>query len=87
LCYMPCPFHPPWLDHSNYTWRRVQVMKLQPLHIPENNAFLGTCRKSQVTHFSCAACFEPEIRTKHRVPASNFFQIIVLDIVHCPSYT
>jgi hypothetical protein len=25
---MLCPFHPPWLDHSNYTWRRVQVMKL-----------------------------------------------------------
>jgi hypothetical protein len=24
-----CPAHrPPWLDHSNYTWRRVQVMKL-----------------------------------------------------------
>jgi hypothetical protein len=27
-CYMPCPFHTPWLDHSNYTWRRLQVMKL-----------------------------------------------------------
>jgi hypothetical protein len=26
--YMPCPSHPPWLDHSNYTWWRVQVMKL-----------------------------------------------------------
>jgi hypothetical protein len=25
---MFCPSHPPWLDHSNYTWRRVQVMKL-----------------------------------------------------------
>jgi hypothetical protein len=25
---MPCPSHPPWLDHSNYTWRGVQVMKL-----------------------------------------------------------
>jgi hypothetical protein len=25
---MPCPSHPPWLDHSNRTWRRVQVMKL-----------------------------------------------------------
>jgi hypothetical protein len=24
-CYMPCPSH---LHHSNYTWRRVQVMKL-----------------------------------------------------------
>jgi hypothetical protein len=28
VCYMPCPSHPPWFDHSNYTWRRVQVMKL-----------------------------------------------------------
>jgi hypothetical protein len=25
---MPCTSHPSWLDHSNYTWRRVQVMKL-----------------------------------------------------------
>jgi hypothetical protein len=23
---MLCPSHPPWLDHSNYAWRRVQVM-------------------------------------------------------------
>jgi hypothetical protein len=27
-CYMPCPSHASWLDHSNYTWRRVQVTKL-----------------------------------------------------------
>jgi hypothetical protein len=27
-CYMLCPSHPPWLDHSDYTWRRAQVMKL-----------------------------------------------------------
>jgi hypothetical protein len=26
-CYIPCPSHPPLLDHSNYTWRRLQVMK------------------------------------------------------------
>jgi hypothetical protein len=25
---MPFPSHPPWLDHSNYTWRRVQPMNL-----------------------------------------------------------
>jgi hypothetical protein len=24
---LPCPSHPPLLDHSNYIWRRVQVMK------------------------------------------------------------
>jgi hypothetical protein len=27
-CYIPYPFHSPWLDHSNYIWRRVQVVKL-----------------------------------------------------------
>jgi hypothetical protein len=25
---MSCPSLPPWLDHSNYIWWRVQVMKL-----------------------------------------------------------
>jgi hypothetical protein len=28
LCYIALPSHHPWLDHSNYTWWRVQVMKL-----------------------------------------------------------
>jgi hypothetical protein len=28
VCYMPCPCHPPWFDHSDYTWQRVQVMEL-----------------------------------------------------------
>jgi hypothetical protein len=27
-CYVLCPSHSPWLDHSNYVWRGVQVMKL-----------------------------------------------------------
>jgi hypothetical protein len=27
-CYMPCPSYPSWLDHSNYTSRSVQIMKL-----------------------------------------------------------
>jgi hypothetical protein len=27
ICHMFCPFRLPWLDYSNYTWRRVQVMK------------------------------------------------------------
>jgi hypothetical protein len=27
-CYMPLPFHPPWLDHSHYTCRRVQIIEL-----------------------------------------------------------
>jgi hypothetical protein len=31
-CHMPCPFHPPWLHHSNYTWRRV-FSNLPSLHL------------------------------------------------------
>jgi hypothetical protein len=27
-CYMTCLSNTPWLHDSNYTWRRVQVMKL-----------------------------------------------------------
>jgi hypothetical protein len=41
-CYMTCQSHLPWLDHSNYTWRRVQVMKL--LIIPYTQ-WLNKCVK------------------------------------------
>jgi hypothetical protein len=34
---MPCSSHHPWLDLSNYTWRRVQLMKLL------NTQFSPTC--------------------------------------------
>jgi hypothetical protein len=27
-CYMHRPSHPPWLDHSNYVWRGLHIMKL-----------------------------------------------------------
>jgi hypothetical protein len=42
--YIPCPSHPPWLDHSNYTWRRVQVMELlvmQFSHPPVTSSLFG----------------------------------------------
>jgi hypothetical protein len=49
--YIPYPSHPPWLYHSNYTWRRVhnlwsllcsslQLYITSSLFIP--NIFLGT---------------------------------------------
>jgi hypothetical protein len=42
--YMLWPPHPPWLDHSSYTWRRVQVMKLlimQLLQPPVTSSLFG----------------------------------------------
>jgi hypothetical protein len=46
-CYMPCRSHSPRLDHSNYTWRRVQVMKLLITHF--------SVRRS-VGQYSCTNC-------------------------------
>jgi hypothetical protein len=33
LCYMVCLFHPPSTDHTNYTWQRVQVIKLSIMQL------------------------------------------------------
>jgi hypothetical protein len=51
-CYMPCSYYPSWLHHSNYTWLRVQVMKLKngvfwdvtPCGSCKNRHFWGTLR-------------------------------------------
>jgi hypothetical protein len=46
LCDMPCPSHPSWLDHSNYAWQRVQVMKLLIKHIsPTSYHFISLWSK------------------------------------------
>jgi hypothetical protein len=40
-CYMPCPCHP-WLDYSNYTWRRVQVTTLLIIQFsPVTSSLIG----------------------------------------------
>jgi hypothetical protein len=39
---MPCPSLLLWLDHSNYTWRRVKVMKLLIMQFFSNLLSLST---------------------------------------------
>jgi hypothetical protein len=61
---MPRPSHPPWLDHPNYTWRRVQVMKLlimlfsatschfislRSKYSPQQSTFLPWCQRPSFT--------------------------------------
>jgi hypothetical protein len=41
---MPDQFHPPWLEHSNYTWRRVQVLKLLIIQVPPTSHHLISLR-------------------------------------------
>jgi hypothetical protein len=52
--YISCQSYPAWLDHSNYTWRRVQVMKLLIMQF-----YAASCHLiSSVQIFSSPACSE-----------------------------
>jgi hypothetical protein len=51
-CYMPCPSHPPWFDHSNCTWRRVQLLKLIMQFSPTSCQFISL----RVQIFSSTTC-------------------------------
>jgi hypothetical protein len=52
-CCIPCPSYLPWLGHSNYVWREVQVMKLLIMQFSPISLQL-----SSVQIFSSAACFQ-----------------------------
>jgi hypothetical protein len=46
-----CPSHPPWLDHSNYVWRGVQVMKLLNMQFsPISRHFISLRSKYSILH-------------------------------------
>jgi hypothetical protein len=49
-CYIPCLSHPPWLDHSNYTWHRVQVMKLLIMQFSPTHHFICLQSKYSSQH-------------------------------------
>jgi hypothetical protein len=39
---IPCPSHPPWLDHSNYAWRKEQVRKFHIMQFsPTSRHFIS----------------------------------------------
>jgi hypothetical protein len=49
--FVPCPSHPAWLDHSNYTCRRVQVMKFLIMQFsPTSHHFISLWSKRSSQH-------------------------------------
>jgi hypothetical protein len=42
--FVPCPSHPPWFDHTNYTWSRVQAMKLLIMQFPPTSCHFISLR-------------------------------------------
>jgi hypothetical protein len=80
-CYMPRPFHLPWFDHSNYTWRRVQIiMHFSSLSchfsLLSLNAFISTLFSSTLS-----LCSSLKIRDQVSHPNRTTRKIIVLHIL------
>jgi hypothetical protein len=78
LCYMPCPSHPPWLNHSNYTWKRVQVMKLLIMQ------FVYKCKGLIYS----SKCFHGGIRVWWKpksLGTTAMYSDVLVDVVHWTS--
>jgi hypothetical protein len=56
-CYTPFLSRPCWLDHSNYTWRRVQVMKLLIMQFsPTSCHFISPQQLQQTPGYPLCMC-------------------------------
>jgi hypothetical protein len=66
-CYMPWPPLPPWFDQSNYTWRRVQVMKLLIMQFSPTSCHLISLRSLETKFHT-----HPEPRENYSFVYSNF---------------
>jgi hypothetical protein len=84
-CYVPCPSHPPWLHHSNYVWRGVQVMKLLIMQFPLisfTSSLLGSnILLSTLFSNTLSLCFSHNVRDQISHPYRTTGKIIVLYIL------
>jgi hypothetical protein len=84
-CYMLCPHHPSGLDHSNYIWRRVQVMKLLIMQFFATPYHLTPLRfKYSIQHMfsnTLSVCFSLNVRYQVSHPYRTTGKIIILCIL------
>jgi hypothetical protein len=84
--YKPRPSHLPSVDYSNYTWRRVQIMKLLVMQV---SSTLRSPHPTSVQIFSSALCsqapsvYVPPVMSRDQVshPYRTTGEIIVLYIL------
>jgi hypothetical protein len=85
LVYMLWP-HPPWLNHSNYTWRKVQVMNIIMQLSPTSCHFFSSRYKYFAQHpvlkhtqsMFLLQCQRPKFRTRTKPKAELLLRSIGL---------
>jgi hypothetical protein len=78
---MICPSHPSLLDHSNYFWREVQVMKLLFMQLPpisSSSLFGANILLSTLFSHTLSLCSSLNIRDQVPHPYRTTSKIIVL---------
>jgi hypothetical protein len=84
-CHMPCQSHPPLFDHSNYTWRRVQVVKLLIMQYFQPSCHLIPLRSkyspSNLFSNTLSLCSSLNVREQVSHPYKTTGKIIILYIL------
>jgi hypothetical protein len=81
---MSSPFHPPWFNHPNNIWRRMQVMKLIIMQLSPWYIFLPYRPKYLPQHSvlnNPQSMFLPQMRDQVSHPYSTTGKIRVLYIL------
>jgi hypothetical protein len=73
VCYIPVLSHPPWLDHSNYIWWRVQIMKFIIVQFsPAFYCFIPLWSEYSPQHLQ--SVFLPKCQRPSFAPIQNYMQ-------------
>jgi hypothetical protein len=71
---MSCPPHPPWLAHSNYTWRSVQkIITFGFKHFSLPLLVLLTVLKGLLKHAKQDSSFKRSILFQHELSISHAY--------------
>jgi hypothetical protein len=85
-CYMPRPSYPSLLDYSNYTWRRVQVMKFLIMQFSITIIHMLLCITFIITSYHCIYMYMYVSASLSFLPLISFLYILMLYIptfYHC----
>jgi hypothetical protein len=75
---MPCQYQPSWLDHSNFIWQKVQVMKFLIMQFAPTFYYFFPIKPCSQTHSLPPLKSEPKFYTHAKLKAELYFLYILI---------